>query len=151
MMKYLFLTGSVFGLDTFLKARMREADPGEKKGKWLTRRVMYNKGFAGSRLEDRPEVVKAATVSAMAVLVPLLVQASRDKGAGGLTKAGLFAAAGGALSNASERLLRGEVTDYCSLRTGDPRVDRYVFNLSDVMIAAGSAAALAGQILHKKG
>ena len=107
--------------DLVLKAEARTKLPdhgGEKRiTKHLAGRILYNRGFAMGKAEDRPDLVRGLSFAAVIIYFMQIIPALRVKG-GNLIKAGCALTLGGALGNLTERLGSGSVTDYASLRTG---------------------------------
>ena len=132
--------------DLVLKAEARKKLPdhgGEKRiTKHLAGRILYNRGFAMGKAEDRPDLVRGLSFAAVIIYFMQIIPALRVKG-GNLIKAGCALTLGGALGNLTERLGSGSVTDYASLRTGK-KIDRIVFNFADVCILLGAVIAGAG-------
>ena len=62
-----------------------------------------------------------------------------------LEKTGMALLTGGALSNLSDRVLRGKVVDYFAFGSRWKKWSRLTFNLGDLCIAAGAVLALLGR------
>lgn len=102
--------------------------------------LMYNRGFAGSRLADHPKTVKGVSSASAVLYAALFAVILKTKGARFL-KLCLAAALGGALGNTTERLAKGAVTDYLQpIRKG--KRGKYVYNFADICIFIGSAAGI---------
>ncbi len=101
------------------------------------REVVHNKGFAHERLSDKPETVRRVSVLVTLfnfILLPFFPERTMEER---MRKAGWLLMAGGGLSNTLDRVFRHYVVDYV-------RIGRYVYNLGDFSIAAGSALYIAG-------
>ena len=123
-MKLLSVAAAVFtaAADLKIKDVMSEISPDQ---------VIYNKGFAANRLDSRPRVVALVSAALTAVITAVFFSGKYTPGeelANGLIL-------GGALSNTSERIARGKVTDYIPL-------GKYVYNIGDFAIYAGSLIKL---------
>ena len=118
------LGGGILALDQGLKMRA-EKHPGEFK------EVVFNRGFAGGKLSDRPDLVRnAALLSNALSLFMFLTQEDKSR-LGKLKKAGLCALSMGGLSNTIDRVRKQYVVDYI------PK-GRYVYNIGDFSVAAGA-------------
>lgn len=101
------------------------------------REVVHNKGFAGERLSDKPETVRRVSLLVTLfnfILLPFFPERTIEER---MRKAGWLLMAGGGLSNTLDRVFRHYVVDYV-------RIGRYVYNLGDFSIAAGSALYITG-------
>ena len=111
-------------------------------------RKLHNYGMANSVLKDKPELVKIIGVVIMSVFVLLFILILPIKGRNGL-KVAMALIIGGGLSNLLDRFLKGYVTDYFSFKTPFKRLNRLVFNLSDIFIFAGGVIAILAECLRK--
>ncbi len=131
-MKLISIAAAVFtaAADLKIKDVMSELSPGE---------VIYNKGFAANRLDSRPHLVALVSAAVTAVCAGTFLTTKAHPGeelANGLIL-------GGALSNTSERIARGKVTDYIPL-------GKYVYNIGDFAIYAGCLIKLVVSFLFKQ-
>lgn len=140
MLKYLAPLGLSFA-DLFFKERIDgnydkdEHIPALLPG--IEYRKLHNSGFAMEKMADEPEKVKwvGAAVTAFCGLGWLL--ALGKKGHRVEKLAWTLSLAGG-LSNTIDRFRKGYVVDYIQSKKGPEKFRKIVFNLGDVMIAAGS-------------
>ena len=111
-------------------------------------RKLHNYGMANSTLQNRPEIVKVIGVIVMAILVVgfVLILPLRGKN---MLKVAFALFLGGGLSNLLDRFLKGYVTDYFSFKTPFKRLNRLVFNISDMCIFAGAVIAVLSEYLEK--
>ena len=131
-MKLISIAAAVFtaAADLKIKDVMSELSPGE---------VIYNKGFAANRLDSRPRLVALVSAAVTAVCAGAFLTTKAYPGeelANGLIL-------GGAISNTSERIARGKVTDYIPL-------GKYVYNIGDFAIYAGCLIKLVVSFLFKR-
>ncbi len=101
--------------------------------------VVHNTGFAGERASDRPRTVRiiSLVISVFSlILIPFLPEDSLSRK---IRKAGWILMTGGGLSNTADRVFRHYVVDYI-------RIGKYVYNLGDLAIGAGSAVYIAGTL-----
>ncbi len=131
MRKELCLCAGTALLDLAVKAafRKRKSD-----------KVLYNHGFAANRLDTHPKAVAVVSAGVTGLLAAFWTEAALDKSAPALKRIGLSLALGGALSNTAERVASRRVTDYIP-------VGKYVYNLGDLAIYAGSLLELAGEFI----
>lgn len=101
----------------------------------------HNKGGFMNMLENSADIFRKITYALLIVLTVLFALAfSRKKGAA--VKMGLALILGGALSNESDRLLKGSVTDYFSIEMRP--VKKMAFNIGDLAIFVGAALICVG-------
>ena len=103
--------------------------------------LVHNKGFAGSKMQNKPEAVKVIHTIILFVLGLLCVICGYFKKGKELTALGLSMVLGGGASNLYDRWKKGYVTDYLGL----PIAKKLVFNLSDLCIFAGAVIAMIGE------
>lgn len=104
-------------------------------------RKLHNYGMANSTLNTKPQIVKMIGVAVMAVLVVGFVLILPLKGKNAL-KVAFALILGGGLSNLLDRFMKGYVTDYFSFKTPFRRLNRLVFNISDIFIFVGAVIAV---------
>lgn len=112
-------------------------------------RKMHNKGFALNRMDDRPDTVRNISLM-LTVVIVICWLFEMIRGTSGLQRIGVALAAFGAIGNTIDRVRRGYVVDYLQLAKGPSRLRNIVFNLADIMIAAGCVATVAGEIFFGK-
>ena len=139
--------GAIFAALEAIRGRVEDPDSGAEGKAFFDGRIRirkaHNRGFVGSFLEEKPQLVRAATAAS---IVPLLALAIRDaKGEANLAhRLSLAMFLGGAAGNSYERLRYGKVTDYLQTVSEDGKEGRVIFNLADVLITAGAAGMLLG-------
>ena len=107
------------------------------------REVVKNSGFAGERLENRPEIVRMVSAVLTVFGISMIFFLPDDTVMERIRKAGWTLLSAGGFSNTLDRLFRHYVVDYI------PK-GRYVYNLADFAIAAGAAGFVAGTLLDGK-
>lgn len=128
------------GLDVYVKERI-EADEGEfpreaekTGGKiWLHRN--HNAGFCFGTFKNHKELVEKVPLVLTSASTGIFLWLSVRKGRF-LERLGFALVTAGAMSNLLDRIRRGYVVDYLSIRVKG--LEKVVFNLGDVCIAAGS-------------
>ena len=103
--------------------------------------LLHNRGFAGSKLKEKPEVVKYVHAFVLAAVCLICIKSGYFKKGNEVTALGLSLVLGGGASNLYDRLKKGYVTDYLGL----PVAKKLVFNLSDLCIFAGTVIAIIGE------
>ncbi len=119
--------------DLKVKDVMRETAPDK---------IIYNKGFAANRMDDRPEIVSCVSAGATAFLAAAMIADKKNGTGGPVSSLADSLILGGAISNTAERIVRGKVTDYIPL-------GKYVYNLGDFAIYAGALLKLTTVFLRK--
>lgn len=107
----------------------------------------HNKGGILNIFENSTEIFRKVTY-VLLITITLLFVLAFSKKRNAAVKMGLALMIGGALSNESDRLLKGSVTDYFSLEI--PPVKKIVFNIGDFAIFAGALMICAGYIKKKE-
>lgn len=140
-MKYAMVAAAVFAGDFILKEHI------EGQGEWKGRREVckgrvvlqkyHNKGAALNFMEQRPGLVKWVCGAVLLALSVLWGYFSRAKESPGLLL-GLSLSIGGGASNFYDRLKRGYVVDYFSFCTPWKKLNKVIFNISDLCIFLGS-------------
>ncbi len=139
-MKYTAVILTIFGGDFFLKNYMeKHLNLGEEreicKGRILLRRY-HNPGTALNILKKCQGTFKAACGIMLLILGIfwfILVRKKENFG----TILGLSLLLGGGASNYYDRISRGYVVDYFSFHTPWNRLNRIIFNISDLCIFLG--------------
>lgn len=145
-----WLIGGIAALDLGIKSEIerQEADTFPRdlpwgKG-WIRLHKNHNSGFPFGFLKERPELVKgipAMVVSAAAgALGVLMLRKGRNT-----QKLGLALVIGGALSNLYDRVRRGYVVDYFTIRW--KKLERVVFNLGDLFVFLGTLVFMLGELI----
>ena len=152
-MVFIIIAGAVFLADLLIKNKISvmssDAFP-KSAGKYISIERMYNKGFAGSFLEKKPETVKSVVLFILSIAgivsIPYLLFAKKHP----VTRTGLAFLLGGAASNVADRKYRDHVVDYIRFKNpGTGRKGKLVFNISDFFIAIGGALILIGKLFKK--
>lgn len=107
--------------------------------------LLHNKGFAGSKMKDKPDLVKIIHTFILVFFGIFCVTLGYFKKGRELTAFGLSLILGGGASNLHDRWKKGYVTDYLGL----PVTKRLVFNLSDLCIIFGAVITLIGEMIEK--
>ena len=149
-MSYILIAAAIFALDLLVKRKIdRERKLGEES-RILNDRILirkyYNKGAMLEFLAKWPRLVQVICGAALAVICVLFLFLLREKGHRGL-KLGLAMVLGGGASNLCDRLTKGYVVDYFSFKSRFPRLQRVIFNLSDMFVFLGALLTL---LFHKK-
>ena len=145
-MIWCFIAAAVFMTDYGIKKwaeknlRGKKRQPIGKTGCSLV--LVHNKGFAGSKMKDRPEIVKRVHTIILFLFGLLCVMCGYFKKGKEMTALGLSMVLGGGASNLYDRWKQGFVTDYLGL----PVAKKLVFNLSDLCIFAGAVIAMLGEL-----
>lgn len=139
-MKYAAVAAMVFAGDFFLKQHMEERGFQEEAELCSGRIVLkkyHNKGAALNFLEQKPETVKKTCGALLLVLGALWYLLLRRKANPGILL-GLSLVLGGGANNFYDRVKRGYVVDYFSFRTPSKKLNRIIFNISDMCIFLGA-------------
>lgn len=132
------IAGGEYLIKNYIDAELQKGDKREiLEGRIILNKV-YNKGAVLNFLEDKKEIVK--TVSGVILgLMLLLFTFMLPKKGNKLFKFGLALVLGGAISNVSDRFLRGHVVDYFSIKSDRfKKLQNVVFNLADIAIFIGT-------------
>ncbi len=105
----------------------------------------HNPGAMLGWMKDKPRMLLGITVFALGVLAAGLMGALRKKSSP-LIKLGLALLLGGAASNAYDRIMHQQVTDYFRISIGSKKLERIIFNLGDVAIFVGGLLAVLGDL-----
>lgn len=100
---------------------------------WLYRN--HNEGFTFGFLQNRPKLVETVPLCMTSGLAGMWIYACSQRGHF-MRKLGLTLALAGGMSNLYDRLKRGYVVDYFSIRL--KKMSKVVFNLGDMFIIAGT-------------
>lgn len=142
-MKYAYMIAALFGLDYFCKENIEAQKPEdfpremEKSHGWIRLYRNHNEGFCFGVKKENKELVRMVPLSfasaAMGILTWMLC---RDEGKR-TERLGFALITAGGLSNLYDRIRRGYVVDYFSIRCR--YLEKIVLNLGDLFIFAGSA------------
>ena len=142
-MRYLYLIAGLFGLDYMIKEEIEAQEPEtfprdlERSGGKIRLYRNHNQGFCFGIQKEHPELVRQVPViftsASAGILVWLLTRRKPKK----TECIGFSLITAGALSNLLDRLKRGYVVDYFSIRV--KYLEKIVWNLGDFFILAGSA------------
>lgn len=140
-MVYAGIVAVLFAGDFFLKKQVdKKIEKEEKKeicnGKIVVRKY-YNKGGALNFMEKSPKVLRTVCGGIILVLGVLWYLLLRNKKNPGILL-GISMILGGGASNLYDRITKGHVVDYFSFRSPWERLNRVVFNISDMFIFLGS-------------
>ena len=140
-MVYAGIVAVLFAGDFFLKKQVdKKIEKEEKKeicnGKIVVRKY-YNKGGALNFMEKSPKVLRTVCGGIILVLGVLWYLLLRNKKNPGILL-GISMILGGGASNLYDRITKGIVVDYFSFRSPWERLNRVVFNISDMFIFLGS-------------
>jgi len=139
-MVYLAITAAVFGLDCIVKKKIekeKELNVTEEiaNGRILLRRT-NNSGMAFGIFRKNPQRVKGLHNLAIGMMCLSDIVLLTKKGCSA-AKAGMSLILGGGLSNWYDRYRQGYVTDYFSFSCKWKKLEKIVFNLSDLFIFTG--------------
>ncbi|HCT92037.1 MAG TPA: hypothetical protein DF613_11765 [Lachnospiraceae bacterium] len=140
-MRALTVVLALFAGDGAIKKYMcHHLREGEKKpvcGGWLVLRRLKNPGAVLGFGKGRQRELNLASGGMLAALLARLACIG-GRGGHGLEKTALTLIAGGGLSNLTDRVTQGYVDDYVSIARGPEKLQKLVFNLSDILVFAGA-------------
>lgn len=126
-------------IKNYIDSNMKLNEKKDILGGRITLKKYYNKGAFLNFLENKKEIVKTVSGICLGFLLLLFAFTLPKKG-NRLFKLGLSLTLGGAISNVSDRILRGHVIDYFSINC--KKLKNIVFNLADIAIFLGSLLLL---------
>lgn len=140
-MFYILLVIIIVAGETLIKNHVeKNMEFGERKsilnGKVILEKH-HNYGTALNFLEKKKEVVKKLSAGLLGFILLLFVIFLPKKG-NRIFKLSLSLILGGAISNVSDRFMRGYVVDYFSFHCKWKKLRNIVFNLADIFIFLGS-------------
>lgn len=153
-MLYLLLIIFFFVIDFFLKnwveVTPKEHLPRRLLNGHLDIRRLHNKGLAGGRFKEKPQL--ATLISGVCLfVVSLLGLPLLFKKGSRLNKLAISMILGGAAGNFFDRLGRGQVVDYLSFPKAKLKpIRKYVYNLADLLIFLGSAILVVKELFGKE-
>lgn len=132
----------IFTLDTFVKDYVDKKFPFDRKKYLFGKRILvhkyYNKGAVLNFLAGFPKVMRGIHAGVFAVIIGSYLLLFRQKGNIAL-KVSMGMLAGGGASNLFDRVKKGHVVDYFSFVTPWKKLNKVVFNISDLFIFMGAA------------
>lgn len=150
-MGFLLLIITVLLTDLAIKSAIEEADPAkfpkelEGTGGMVMLHRKHNDGFPMGAFRDKPDLVKNLPVMVLSFVAGIFFWIFPQKGhmAG---KIGTSLILGGGLSNIYDRMKRGYVVDYFSIRF--KKLEKIIFNLGDICIFLGTAILFAAEMVQ---
>ncbi len=138
-------------VDLAVKSAIEGADPKDFPkeldcaGGFITLHQSRNEGLPMGALKDKPELVKLIPLVVLSAVAGIFLWLFPRKGHAA-EKVGTALVLGGGLSNLYDRIKRGYVVDYFSVRI--EKLKKLVFNLGDIAIFLGAAVMLAAEIME---
>ena len=137
-MGYASIVAVLFAGDFFLKQQVdKRIEKEERKeicnGKIVVRKY-YNKGAALNLMEKSPKVLRTVCGGMILLLGIIWYLLLRNKKNPGILL-GISMILGGGASNLCDRITKGHVVDYFSFQTPWERLNRVLFNLSDMLFS----------------
>ncbi|MDD3172242.1 MAG: signal peptidase II [Herbinix sp.] len=126
-----------YKIKNYMDTNLKLGDKKELLGGKIILNKYYNKGAFLNFMENKKEIVKTISCIFLGILILLFAIMLPKKG-NKLIKLGLSLVLGGAISNVSDRYLRGYVVDYFSINCKCKKLKNIVFNLADIAIFLGS-------------
>ena len=105
----------------------------------------HNPGAMLGWMKKKPKLLLGVTVLGIGVLAGGLM-GSLYKKRSPFISMGLALLLGGAASNAYDRILKKQVTDYFRISIGSKRLERIIFNIGDMAIFLGGVLTVIGEI-----
>lgn len=153
-MFYLLLIIFFFVIDFFLKnwveVTPKDHLPRPLLNGHLEIRRLHNKGLAGGRFKEKPQLATLISGACLFVVSLLGLPLLFKKGSR-LNKLAISMILGGAAGNFFDRLGRGHVVDYLSFPKAKLKtIRKYVYNLADLLIFLGSAILVVKELFGKE-
>ena len=140
-MVYAVIVAVLFAGDFFLKNQIEKKIEEKEKREICHRKIVirkyHNKGAALNLMEKSPRLLRTicgGMILMFGIIWYLLLRKKQNPG----ILFGISLILGGGASNLYDRIVRGYVVDYFSFCTPWERLNRIVFNLSDMFIFLGS-------------
>lgn len=177
LFSFLLASGDL-AVKSWIHKQPKDKLPKQMANGYVEIRKETNQGFAGSRMEEQPELVQKLSGIALGILTVIMIPFFLSKKLTVIEKVGLSFLMGGAISNTAERNLRGYVVDYIHVNVDKfykkndklPKdvdaiyreavqncpLSKITFNLADMCIVIGAVIVGAGAIIrdadrqHKK-
>lgn len=147
-MIYILIVIAIVAAEHFIKnyieKNIKDGEERDIAGGRITVQKYHNKGAFLNFLDNKKEIVKAASSVCLGLLLLLFVTTLPRKGSR-LYKLGLSLVLGGAASNVSDRFRRGYVVDYFSINY--KKLKNIIFNIGDFAIFAGCFFLFLSEIL----
>lgn len=105
----------------------------------------HNPGAMLGWMKDKPKMLMGVTIIGIGVLAGGLMGSLYKKKSVSI-RLGLALLLGGAASNAYDRIMKKEVTDYFRISIGSKRLERIIFNIGDMAIFIGGILTAIGEI-----
>ena len=151
-MNYLLGSTAAFLCDYAAKEKVEKTYDEKKQKELFHGKVQiekyHNRGAALNALAKRPELMKKLHAGVWFTVAGYLVCLNRHREHAGM-KAGTGLLLAGGLNNLLERYRRGYVVDYIRLKTPNKRLNKLVFNLSDIYVLIGAVILFITSRLHK--
>ena len=133
-------------IKNYIEAKIQKGEKYDILNGKITINKLYNKGAFLNLLENKKEIVKTISCTFLGLLL-LLFAITLPKKGNKLMKLGLSLIVGGAISNVSDRCLRGYVVDYFSINSKRfKKLKNIVFNLADMAIFLGGLLVILSSI-----
>ncbi len=133
-------------IKNYVEAKLQKDDKKEILNGKIILHKYYNRGAMLNFMDNKKEIVKTASAICLG-LVLLLFAIMLPKKGNKLYKLGLSFILGGAISNVSDRYLRGYVVDYFSININKcKKLKNIVFNLADFAIFIGTLFLLLSSV-----
>lgn len=127
-----------FLIKNYIEAHYQKGEEKEILGGKITLHKYYNQGALLNFMENKKELVKTVSGVCLGLLLLLFAFLLPKKGSR-LYKLGFALVLGGAISNVSDRFIRGHVVDYFSINCSRlKKLKNVVFNLADIAIFLGA-------------
>lgn len=134
-------------IKNYVEAKFEKGDSKEILNGKITIHKYYNEGAMLNFLENKKEIVKTVSLVCLGLLLLLFGYMLPKKG-NRLYKLGISFVLGGAVSNVSDRYLRGHVVDYFSFNCKKlKKLNNIIFNLADIAIFFGSFLMFLSSVL----
>ena len=145
-MNYLLGSTAAFLCDYAAKEKVEKTYDEKKQKELFHGKVQiekyHNRGAALNALAKRPELMKKLHAGVWFTVAGYLVCLNRHREHAGILLAG-------GLNNLLDRYRRGYVVDYIRLKTPNKRLNKLVFNLSDIYVLVGAVILFITSRLHK--
>lgn len=141
---FTFLLGTDLLAKKYVDEKMIPGETREYFDGNLKIRQVYNKGFILDTLDDKPEIVKNASLGVAGVLSLYTTWLMNQKGHL-VKKLGMVFLDAGAASNIFDRIFRGKVVDYIGMKTDNVFLAKITANLADLYVFIGTVIASIGR------
>ncbi len=134
---FAFLICLDMGLKQYVDDTMETGETKDLNLGMIELRKVYNNGFVMGYLDKHPDLIRAGSILAAAILTAYDSTLFAEKGRR-LHKIGMATLSAGAYSNLYDRLIRGKLIDYIGVTEGPKQVQKMTFNLADCYIIFGT-------------